>query len=60
MSLHEYLKKLTFDKRMTDRNLAQKLIQPKDLEQHLTQLEDVSEYGEVIQPDEEELPSSEE
>ena len=59
MSLHEYLKKLIFDKRMVNQNLAQKMIQTKDVEQHLKKLEDVSSYGEVIQPEKEEESTSE-
>ena len=58
MGLDEYLKKLSFDKRMLDRNLDQKTISSKELEQHLSNLEDVSEYGEVIQMNEEEEESS--
>ena len=59
MSLNKYLKKLSFDKRMIDRNLAQKLIQLKDLEQHFSNLEDVLQYGERIKPpvDEEQIES---
>ena len=57
MGLNDYLKKLMFDKRMVNQNLAQKTIQAKDVEKHLKNLEDVSSYGEVIRPEDTESSS---
>lgn len=48
--LDEYLRKLYFDKRMIHWGLSQEVISKADVEQHLSQLEDVSDKADIIQP----------
>ncbi len=47
--LDKYLEKLYFDKRMIHRGLSQGVLSPKDVEQHLSKLEDLSHKADVIQ-----------
>jgi len=48
--LDEYLDKLYFDKRMIHWGLSQGVISQQDVQKHLSELEDVSNEADVIQP----------
>ena len=48
--LDQYLSKLYFDKRMTQWGVSQGLISQQDVQKHLSELEDLSDQAEVIQP----------
>lgn len=53
--LDKYLNKLFFDKRMIHWGLNQGVISQQDIQKHLSELEDVSDKADIIQP-----PSAEE
>ncbi|MDE0151218.1 MAG: hypothetical protein OXK80_01810 [Bdellovibrionales bacterium] len=48
--LDKYLNKLYFDKRMIHWGLSQGVISQQDVQKHLSELEDVSDKADVIQP----------
>lgn len=48
--LDKYLNKLYFDKRMVHWGLSQGVISPQDVQKHLSELEDVGDKADVIQP----------